>query len=144
MHKSKASRWYPARRERPVGVGDWTSSPRPSHSSMAYRLLREDHGSARIKSSPKSDPLEFEDARNWRQAALIHHRRRKARLSPARREGTERLRAADGRELSRKVEDHLLLPEGCHLRMPDRNRRVRAAVEGFRRPRRRRARRLDR
>src|SRR6266702_448194 len=92
----------------------------PPASSMACRLLRQGHGLAKI------NPMEFEDARNWRQAPVIRNCGRKARLSPAGRKGTERLRAADGSELSWKMEDHLLLSEGFHLRMPDRDRRVRA------------------
>ena len=47
-------------------------------------------------------------------------------------------------ELSRQVEGHLLLPEGLHLRLPDRDRRVRQAGQAVRGPRRGGAGRLDR
>ena len=64
---------------------------------------------------------------HWRQARSLQRHRRQARLQPAR--GKRRLGVRDPHreELPGQVEGHLLLAEGLHLRLPDRDRRLRQA-----------------
>ena len=68
---------------------------------------------------------EMSHARRRREAAGLQGRGREAQVHAPRGERRERLRDRHQGQLPRQVEGDLLLPEGLHLRLPDRDRRVR-------------------
>src|SRR6516165_1056406 len=74
------------------------------------------------------------NGRNWFQGPEFQRYRCEARLREARRKWRQRLRGTDPGQLCWQVESHLLLSEGLHLRLPDRDRRIRPPRQGIRGP----------